>query len=209
MDLMRDMEFESENQTAIVVSSPSTTSLTLKQSTEAAKTAPQAAAPQTMAPNTPSHTTTSQTKPVAGTHGHTSTTAPNTLHKKISVQQTTPTKKPSHLKNLKTRTLSQSAITSAPGTSKSGSGCLHSSSGITSPSHRFSVTSSSSIGSGTRQRGATYSSGTKSQVLAQQTGSGNLSSPASSNRGSAESIPSSSSKERKITSPSRTSRTKL
>ena len=199
MDLMRDMEFENENQTAIVVSSPSTTSLTPKQSAEEAKTPPQTAPPRT---TTPTHTTTAQTK-----SSHTTTTAP-TLNKKISAQQTTPTKKPSHLKNLKTRTLSQSAISSLPGTSKSGSGSLHSSSGVTSPSHRFSVTSSSSIGGGTRQRVSTFTSGTKPQFLAQHTGS-NLSSPASSDRGSAESIPSSSSKEKKITSPSRNSTTKL
>lgn len=173
VDLMRDIELE--NQTTIVVSSPSTTALTSHPST-----------------SSPSNTT-------RVTQSHTSHHTPQ---KKVS-SQGTPTKKATgtHPKlPLKTRTFSTSAV---PGsTSKSGSGSLHSSSGVTSPSHK----PVGPTGTGMRPRGSTYSSGTKSQVLSP--GGTSLGSLSSSQKGSAESVQSSSSRERKLTSPARHTRTK-
>lgn len=169
VDLMRDIQFEAEHEssTSIIVSSPSTTTLTPHQSAPVTKTA--------------------QKKPAT---------------------QTTPTKKTLvHNKPHKTRALSTSSVGLPGSTSKSASGNLHSSSGVTSPSHKQSAPGSNIAGTtGTRPRGLTYSSGTKSQVLSPGgASSGNLS---SSQKGSSESVQSSSSRERKITSPNRQGRTK-
>ena len=169
---MRDLQFEAENNTNIVVSSPSTTSLN--------------PAPQTGATNGPAQTKPAQSHP----------------QKKLS-SQVTPTKKISaHNKPQKQRTTSTSGI---PSTSKSGSGNLYSPSAVTSPSHK-QTTSGSNIGIGvTRPRGQTYTSGTKSQVLSP--GGPSSGSLPSMPKGSNESVQSSSSREKKVTSPSRTART--
>lgn len=180
LDLMQKMESES-NQTSIVVSSPSDVFLTSSYANQDAMSAN-----TSTTPSTPPHAGSKVTTGISNAH-------PQKKH-------STPTKKTS-VGQRKPRTLSSSAL-SGPGSKTSN---VHSSSGVTSPSHKSTLSSSSSVGSsmatggGPRPRGSTYSSGTKSQILTPPGGP--------SPKTSMESVHSNTSRERKVASPNRTSTT--
>ena len=188
---MRNMDSETENQTSIVVSSPSTNQLAIATSPTLSASFPCAALPQPVK--------------VQGCHSHT-TTLPVSTHK----NSVTPTRNVgSNPKALKSKASSSSSL-SISGSSSKGSSTSpqSSSSSITSPTHKHSI-SSSSVGI-SRPRGSTFTTGCKSQSTLSPTrkigtsGEAGLRKiPESIPRKNCESV-SSSQRERKLTSPSRT-----
>lgn len=145
-----------------------------------------------------------------------SATTPTHVHQKLTVSNshnstlanplrkggnpTTPTKK---MTKHKSRAQSSSALTNS--TVKLGSTPPSSSSGTTSPSHRISDMGGPSSSSSTRPRGMSHGSGSKSQVLTPP----GVTFSSASQRGSNESVGSGSSREKKVVSPNRTSRTNV